>query len=75
MGRSWFTERGVRRYALRTGLPLQAITARGGSGHWAVFRTVDDRHGMLHLVPPYEVDWREPWGHWSDCPPPTARHR
>jgi hypothetical protein len=75
MGRQALSERRTRRYSRLAGVEFERIIVRGSAGHWALFRTPDDRHGQVHLVPPYEVDWDDIWGHWSSCPMYADRHR
>jgi len=58
----------TRRLARMAGVDIQRALVRGGS-HWALFRTPDDRHGVVQTVPPYEVAWtRDDDPHWTSCP-------
>lgn len=67
MGRQVLSDRSVRKYARRTGLPIERIIARGGSDHWLRFRTADHRHGFVKAGT-YEVEWEEePVSHWTTC--------
>lgn len=67
MTRQALSEKSVRKFARLTGEPIERMLARGGS-HWALFRTVDDRHGAVQTVPPYEVLYDTTTGnHWSSC--------
>jgi hypothetical protein len=69
VGHNLLTERGTRRYARRTGLPIEKMLAFGSNDHWLAFRTADHRHGHVRATPPYEVRWDMPYMHWADCPP------
>lgn len=61
-------DKGTRRLSRNSGVDIQRALVRGGS-HWALFRTPDDRHGMVQTVPPYEVSWLDgPDPHWTSCP-------
>lgn len=62
--RQALSDKRVRRYARLTGLPIQRMLARGGSGHWIAFRIVHDRHGRVNTST-LEVIWDNQ--HWSSC--------
>jgi hypothetical protein len=63
------SERGVRRLSKRCGVVLERVLVRGGCEHWALFRTPDDQHGSVLLVPPYSTHFDGPFSnqHWSSC--------
>lgn len=66
MARQALSEKRTRHYARETGIPIDRILARGGSGHWMLFRTTDDRHGSIRAGT-LEVEWDDENRHWSSC--------
>jgi hypothetical protein len=67
MARQVLSDKTVRKYARHTGLPIERMIARGGSGHWLKFRTADHRHGWVRAGT-YDVEWeQEPVVHWTSC--------
>jgi hypothetical protein len=72
MARQAVGEKRTRQVSRLSGVEIERILVRGGANHWAYFRTPDDRHGMVQMVPPYAVHWQDPDGvlyHWSSCEP------
>jgi hypothetical protein len=68
MARQALSDRSVRRYGHRTGLPITRMLARGGSRHWIAFVTADHRHGWVKAGT-FDVNWEnEPVTHWTSCP-------
>lgn len=47
-------------------MEIERILARGGSDHWMLFRTWDDRHGLINAGT-LRVEWDDEPGHWSSC--------
>ena len=42
------SEKNVRRWIARLGLPIVRMWAHGGSEHWLAFVTDDHKHGYVH---------------------------
>jgi hypothetical protein len=68
MARQAVGERRTRQLSRLAGVEFERILVRGGSNHWALFRTPNDRHGRVLMVPPYAVRWTG-YGtdHWDSC--------
>jgi len=68
MGRQAVGPRRTRQLARLAGIAIERILVRGNSDHWALFRTPDDKHGRILMVPPYTVRWTGyGTGHWDSC--------
>ncbi len=67
MARQAVSEKRTRWYSRKSGVEIERILARGGSNHWMLFRTWDDRHGRINATT-FEVEWDTEPRHWSSCP-------